>query len=157
MSKDTEIKIIPSTHPLEDELGIEPNTTMVETVVRPPAPQVLTPEDGYDNVDEDINDAFQEVYDAAMTAFDMQTREAENVEGQYKARNGEIAAQFLNTALNAAKERAGVKKHKDKIKVAANKKSAPRTLHQNVIVADRNDLLKDIMGAGSPEIEEKES
>ena len=57
----------------------------------------------------------QEVYDAAMGGFETQMDEAEIVEGKYKARNGEVAVQFLNAALNAAKEKSGLKQHKDKV------------------------------------------
>lgn len=125
-------------HPLEDILDLEPGTTMMEVPDRLPTEIVTT--DDYDKKDKEIETQLQEVYDAAMTQFEVTCEEAEKVEGKYKARNGEVAIQALNTALAAVRTKAEVKSSKDKVKVKATA-SGPRTLNQNLIV-DRNELLK---------------
>ena len=76
-----------------------------------------------------------------MGAFESQLEEAELVEGKYKARNGEVAVQFLNTALGAAREKSVLKQHKDKVTVQKGKIGTVHN-HNNLIVADRNEILK---------------
>ena len=68
------------------------------------------------------------------------------VEGKYAARNAEVAAVYLNTALNAAKEKSGQKEHKDKLSVAKQNAGKPGTVNNNLIM-DRNDLIKMLEGA----------
>lgn len=137
-------------HPMEEVLDIEPGTTMVEHVQRSTDLVEHVP---YDNKDTEIEGQYQEIYDAAMDQFDTQSGEAELVEGKYKARNAEVAAQYLNTALAAVKGKADVKIHKDKISIDTVKAGTPKTLNQNVIVADRNDILKTFMEGSEDEAE----
>lgn len=131
------------THPVEDVFDIEPGTTLVELEQRSTE---LVPHETYDEKDRELEDQFQEVYDAAFDAFESQSQEAELVEGKYKARNMEVAANLLNTALNAAKEKATMKQHKDKLQRMSPKDmpGGARTVNNNIIV-DRNDLLKQIL------------
>jgi hypothetical protein len=129
-------------HPMEAILDIEAGTTLLPHTQR--TTELIEIEE-YDKKDVEIENQFQEVYDAAMGAFDDQMEEVELVEGKYKARNGEIAVQFLNAALAAVKEKSTLKMGKDKLEVSRGK-MGPKTLNQNVIVADRNDLLKEIFG-----------
>lgn len=131
-------------HPLEDFLDIEPGTTVVEYKETVPAELVVHSD--YDPKDVEIEDQFQEVYEKAMDAFDDQSDITDQVEGKFAARNAEVAAQFLNTALNAAKEKSGMKSHKDKLDVSKIRAGAPGTVNQSLIVADRNDILKALMG-----------
>ena len=77
----------------------------------------------------------QTVYGAAMETFKGQIEIANMVDPKYAARNAEVAAQFLKIALDAAQA-------EDK----ANKDAGPKTVNNNLIVADRNDLLKQILG-----------
>ena len=135
--KETKTKEI--IHPMEDVFDIEPGTTLVE--YEESLPTVLVVHEEYDNKDVEIEDQFQEVYQKAMDAFEEQSTEAELVDGKYKARNAEVAAQYLNTALHAVKEKSNVKQHKDKQVVAKEKAKTPGTVNQNLFV-DRNDLLK---------------
>ena len=130
-------------HPLEGFLDIEPGTTVVEYQESAPTELVLHTE--YDDKDNEIEDQFQEVYDKAMDAFDAQSDITDQVEGKYAARNAEVAAQFLNTALNAAKEKSSMKAHKDKLDVAKVRAGAPGTVNQNLIM-DRNDVLRALLG-----------
>ena len=116
---------------------------MVPQVVRSTE---LTSIETYDEKDSEIETQFQEVYDAAMGAFEGQFQEADLVEGKYKARVGEVAVQFLNTALQAAQNKSLLKQHKDKIAEATKKNSTPNTVNNNLIVADRNEILKKLMG-----------
>ena len=137
-------------HPMEEVLDIMPGTTMVEHVQRSTD---LVEHRPYDDKDTEIEEQYQEIFDAAMDQFDTQSGEAELVEGKYKARNAEVAAQYLNTALTAVKGKADVKMHKDKISVDEAKAGTPKTLNQNVIVADRNDILKTFMEGNTDETE----
>jgi len=130
---------IETMHPLEDVFDIESNTTKGIQVHR--ETQMVTSEN-YDAKDTEIETQFQEVFDAAMDAYDSHTEITEQVEGKFKARNAEVAVQFLNTALSAAKEKANLKTTNDKLNIERNKASGPKTLNQNLIVADRNDILK---------------
>ena len=130
-------------HPMEGVLDIESGTTLVEMEQRSTE---LVEHSEYDEKDKELEDQFQEVYDAAFDAFEAQSNEAELVEGKYKARNAEVAANFLNTALNAAKEKATLKQHKDKLNKGSpnDVPGGARTVNNNIIV-DRNELLKQIL------------
>lgn len=122
-------------HPLEEVFGIEEGTTnvpakqMINEVVKPSE---------YDEKDIELDEQFQEVYKTAFEAYQTQAQEAELVEPKYKARNAEVAVQYLNTALQAAREKANLKQHNDKIKL---KEKNPSTVNNNLIVG-RNELLK---------------
>lgn len=129
----------PIEHPLEKVFGIEAGTTMLPTVQRTTE---LTVVQTYDEKDKEVEGQLQEVYDAAMGAFETQSQETELVEGKYKARSGEVAVQFLNTALEAAKSKTTLKMHKDKIVQATT--GSPKTVNNNLIVADRNELLRNL-------------
>lgn len=131
-------------HPMENIFEIEPGTTEVQRVEVVPTELVPTAE--YDDKDAEIEKQFQEVYDAAMVAFETTSESIDTVEPKYRARNEEVAVQYLNTALSAANAKAALKTHKDKIAVAKGKlASGPSTVNNNLIVADRNDLLKKLM------------
>lgn len=139
--KITKEKLI--SHPMEDVLGIEPGSTLIEYEETPPTELVKIRE--YDAKDNEIEDQLQNVYDRAMDAFDEQSGEAELVDGKFKARNAEVAAQFLNTALAAVNAKSGMKKHKDKLEVAKTNAAKPGTVNNNLIV-DRNDILRALQG-----------
>lgn len=128
-------------HPLEEVFDIEPGSTLVEYEEK--SLSIINEPDVYDPKDVEIETQFQEVYECAMDAYEAQMEETEGVEGRYKARNGEIAAQFLNTALHAAKEKANLKEHKDKIGGHV----APGKVVNNLVL-DRNELLKMLAGDG---------
>lgn len=104
--------------------------------------QAINPEGHQDDSeDKAISGKIDDVYDKAIGAFEEQTAYIQVIEPRYAARNAEVAAQYLKIALDAASVRANVKR--DKRKSAgfipfANNGSG----NQNVIVADRNELLK---------------
>jgi len=127
-------------HPLEEAFEIEAGTTLVPRVERSTQ---LVPMESYDDKDTEIEDQFQEVYDAAMEAFDQSSGRLHELEGKYRARNEEVAVQYLNTALQAAREKSGQKQHKDKIAVAEGKiKGNANVTNNNLIVADHKELMK---------------
>lgn len=134
-------KEITKEHPLEEVMGIEPGTTVAAITERSTE---LVISDEYDDKDSEIEEQFQEVYDAAFQAFEDQADSSETIDPKFRARNSEVGVQFLNTALAAAKEKSNMKQHKDKLTIDKVKNTGPQTLHQNLIVADRNQLLRDI-------------
>lgn len=121
-------------HPLESVFNIEPGTTEVQIEK---VQTQLTTVDLYDEKDREIEQQFQEIYDAAMTSFADQAGLLLQSDPKYSARNMEVANAFLNTALAAAKEKAMLKLTKEK-NIANN---APKTINNNLIM-DRNELLK---------------
>lgn len=110
-SEDQYTKLI--NHPCEEVFDIEPGTT--ELIVEPPRQTELVQAFAYDDKDKEIEENYQEIFDRAMDTFDDIQRDVEGLEGKYKARNHEVGAQFLNAALNAAKEKQRIKEHKDKM------------------------------------------
>lgn len=140
-----DIKTKTITHPLENALDITPGTTIVEYTETLPAVLVVHP--SYDTKDDEIEVQLEEIRTEAMDAFEVQAQEVEQVEGKYKARIGEVAANFLNTALSAVKEKSLLKQHKDKLVVAQQKAIKPGTVNNNVIVTSHNELLKLIAGS----------
>lgn len=137
-------------HPLEEIFDITPGSTIVEYKESPPTELVVC--EKYDDKDEEIEEQFQNVYDKAMDAFDIQQDVVDEVEGKYVARNAEIAVQFLNAALNAAKEKSNMKQHKDKLGTPTGQPGSEgaKIINNNLFV-DRNDLLNQILERGKRE------
>lgn len=124
-------------HPLEEVFDIEENTTIV------PYKEVktdLVPYEPFDVKDEELESQLQDLYDMAIEAFENQQSESDTMEARFKARNAEVAAQYLKTALEAVREKRELKQHKDRI---INKKG-PGTV--NNIILDRNEIIKMIQG-----------
>ena len=149
MSESKEVEVLKA-HPIEDMFDIESGSTVTTKIERTTE---LVEADEYDDKDDEIEEQIQEIYDSAMGAFETQMDEAELVEGKYKARNGEVAVQFLNAALNAAKEKSSLKQHKDKLSVSKGKLGAKVGGDTNIIVADRNDILRNIVSGMDAGIE----
>ena len=126
-------------HPLEDAFGIPKGTTPIEFTEAVSQEVVVTEE--YDDKDTEIEQQLQEVYELALAEFEQQS--GRPVDPRYAARSGEVAAQFLNTALQAVKHKADIKGLKDKLKTKpANRDSGEaKTVNNNLIVTQR-DLLK---------------
>lgn len=147
----TIVKYEQTDHPMEDVLDIESGTTIVPRVET--IPTELVPIEEYDDKDVEVEKQFQEVYDAAMTAFEVTSTTVEQIEPKYRARNEEVAIQYLNTALAAAREKSLMKQHKDKLSVSKGKISGPKTVNQNLFVGNRNELLKELFGKSDPKPE----
>lgn len=114
----TSTKVVKQTgHPLEDIFGLPSGTTEVTVIQRNTQ---LVEHSDFDDKDSEIEEQFQEVYDVAMSTFENQVEMLERAETdpKYVARQMEVAAQFLNTALAAAKEKANLKTTKDKLLAA---------------------------------------
>lgn len=135
-------------HPLEDVFGIPPNTTIVDQqiVEHQPSPVTVV----YDDKDVEIDEKLDKIYNTAMDNAEALADEIEVVEGKYKARMGEISATMLTVALGAVREKAQFKTNKDRLKPNTNN---PRAVGDNnnisntnnIIVADRNELLRAFM------------
>ena len=131
-------------HPLEDIFGLPSGTTEVTVIQRQTQ---LVEHSDFDEKDSEIEEQFQEVYDVAMSTFENQVEMLERAETdpKYVARQMEVAAQFLNTALAAAKEKASLKTTKDKL-LAAQRTGAgnnvPSVGNGEPIVMSHSALLK---------------
>jgi hypothetical protein len=128
-------------HPLEEALDIEPGTTIVpvtnaEIIQASPSPL-------YDEKDTEIDTQLQQIYELATSEFNNTLSDAQFIENpKYRVILQEQAVGYLNTALNAAKEKKDFKVQKDKLNLAKEKVDSARTVNNNLIVADRNDILK---------------
>lgn len=87
------------------------------------------------------------IHGAAMTAFEAQSRLSQEVDPKFAARNAEVAAQYLKIALDAVGTRVDTKFKRNKLRLEQT--AGPRQVQNNLIVADRNDLLKNLFeGSG---------
>lgn len=92
-----------------------------------------------DEEDIEIDGKIDAVYDAALETFQNQMAYTEIVEPRYAARNAEVAASYLNIALNAASVRAKVKGERKRTAtfVPFTGKNASGT-----VVASREDIMR---------------
>ncbi len=128
-------------HPLEEVFDLEENTTVV------PYKEVktdLVPYEPFDVKDEELESQLQDLYDMAIEAFENQQSESDTMESRFKARNAEVAAQYLKTALEAVREKRELKQHNDKI----TKKDSGAN---NSVTLNRNDIIKLLQGV-KPEV-----
>lgn len=99
-----------------------------------------------DEEDEEIDRKIDEVYDAAISAFNTQTAYTELIEPRYAARNAEVAANYLNIALNAATSRARVKGDRVKTKAFVPYNNSQSKLGGQTVVASREEIMKMLEG-----------
>ena len=131
-------------HPMEQVLDIEPGTTMTERKEVLPSTIVTVPD--YDVKDTEIESKLEEIYAIAMSQVVSVGDALEGVEGKYKARIGEAAANMLNVALGAVREKRELKQHKDDLALEQNSNGGPKTVNNNLVVTDRNNILKLLSG-----------
>ncbi len=81
----------------------------------------------------------EEIYNASMAAFQNHIA-LTNSDPKFAARNGEVAAQFLNIALASVNSKVEAKFKRAKMRYAEHSAANPST-QNNLIVADRNDVL----------------
>ena len=93
-----------------------------------------------DEDDKEIDKKIDQVYDAAYDTFQNQMAYTEIVEPRYAARNAEVAANYLNIALNAAAARARVKS--DRKRNSTFVPYAGGKTQNNVVVASREDIMR---------------
>jgi hypothetical protein len=140
-------------HPLEEVFDIEPGSTVIPHEERVPAE--LVEHHTYDDKDEEIEEQFQEVYDYAMENFENVTSSIEGLEGKYKARNHEVSANYLNIALQAAREKQNMKSMKDKLEQAS--QNGPAGLASNGgVTMTHQEVLQMISQAATAQTEAKE-
>lgn len=134
-------------HPLEDIFNIEPGSTYDIARIDDDNEMIAVPEQAVaptyqdDAEDKDINEKIESIFEAAMDAYENQTALTEIVEPRYAARNAEVAAQYLNTALNATALKARTKNDKRRSSqfVPFNNTNISGS---NVVVASRNEILE---------------
>jgi hypothetical protein len=138
-------------HPLESAFNMQSGSVDIniesqyELQESPLAPQAVAGEPAPDVKDEDdllVEKRIDEVYDAAMTAYQNQSAYTEIIEPRYAARNAEVAANYLNIALAAANSRARVKVDRK----CANQQFIPHSgggkTTNNIVIANREEILK---------------
>jgi hypothetical protein len=94
--------------------------------------------------EQEMKGQMQLVLDHAMGAFEAQNMISQTVDPKFAARNAEVAAQFLKIALDAANSKADYHFKLGPLRTLRN--GAPtqnaQTINNNIVVADRNDILK---------------
>lgn len=101
-----------------------------------------------DEEDVDTDKKIDAVYDAALEAYQNQTAMVELLEPRYAARNAEVAATYLNIALQAATSKARVKN--DRKRVGQFIPGASNKITNNTIVASREEILRMITVDSEP-------
>lgn len=131
-----------TTNRLEDIFGIESGTTI--STIQPQSSEIVTTNDMdtsslINEEDREVSQQLKTVYGYAIDAFETQTQMVLEVDPKFAARNAEVAAQYLNIALNSINTRADIRHKKLKLKADG---TNPNTVNNNLIVADRNEILK---------------
>lgn len=160
------------THPLEEIFDIEEGSTFKNSpvvikseragsLIDPTSGEILprsieltpTEVDREERIEEmHIDGQLDSIHTSAMIAYEKSARMAEEVDPKFAARNAEVAAQYLNIALNAVNSRIDAKFKRQKVRLAREGGSKPTTVNNNVIVADRNELLRQILGTNQDSI-----
>lgn len=142
-------------HPLEDVFNIEEGsfnpTSSVEfdiekeyamaDVNQPSNVAAEPPPDVKDEDDIDTEKKIDEIYNSALATFQNQIAYTEIIEPRYAARNAEVAATYLNIALSAVTSKAKIKVDRKKVAQFIPYANGGKTTN-NIVVADRNDILK---------------
>lgn len=131
-----------TTHPLESVFDIEPGTTLTEYTER--TPLELTEYEPYDNKDKEIEEQIQEVYSLALNSYDSVTDNVDGLEPKYVARAHEVAAGYLNIALQAAREKKELKQTKDKLEKMTKVQKGGNTTNILVSHSDILEMVRDM-------------
>lgn len=94
-----------------------------------------------DTEDVEVDRKIDEVYDAAMTAYNNQMAYTEIIEPRYAARNAEVALTALNIALSAANSRANVKNNRKKTNAFVPYANGGSKHAGNTVVTSRETLM----------------
>jgi hypothetical protein len=136
----TKVKIA---NPLDELFQTETETPVVEygsaTEGELAQFQANVPSPEIDPEDQAIDAKIDTIYEAALDAFNTQTQYTQIIEPRYAARNAEVAANYLNIALNAVATRARVKTDRKRANTFV--PYAQKT-QNNVVVASREDIMK---------------
>lgn len=133
-------------HPLELVFDIESGTTVTEYKEVVPDEVVQMP--NYDEKDNEIEGKLEEIYAVAMANVAEIGDEMGRVEGRFKARIGEVSATMLSVALDAVRQKATLKAHKDKMTVSPGGVAGSADENGNVR-ADRNEILRLLIAAAT--------
>lgn len=133
-------------HPMEEVFDISPGTTVVE--YKEPEITPVPTSISYDAKDNELDDKLETIYTVAMGSATELSDQIETVEGRYKARMGEVSATMLSVALGAVREKALIKQHKDKLMGKSG--TGPQTINNNLVVADRNELMRMMLASKKP-------
>lgn len=128
---------------IDDSLDRDESDYEVATVQHAPTDPVEKDEE-----DVDTDKKIDAVYDAALEAYQNQTAMVELLEPRYAARNAEVAATYLNIALQAATSKARVKN--DRKRVGQFIPGASNKITNNTIVASREEILRMITVDSEP-------
>jgi hypothetical protein len=141
---------LPTKNPLDDLFNIDDEMTsgveideyqqITESEVTALAAPTQPAADVKDEDDIANDKKFDEVYDAAFGTFQNQMAYTEIVEPRYAARNAEVAASYLNIALQAAATKARVKA--DRKRATAFIPHGNGKTVNNTIVATREEILR---------------
>lgn len=93
-----------------------------------------------DEEDKEVDRKIDEVYDHAVTTFQNQMAYADVIEPRFAARNAEVAATYLNIALQAAATRARVKG--DRKRAGQFIPGMGGKVTNNTIVATREEIMR---------------
>ena len=145
----------PIFHDLHPELAINTISERGSSLIDPTTGEVLSrsSDPNQDEIDREeriedleIDSQLTLIHNHAISAFEKSARMAEEVDPKFAARNAEVAAQYLNIALNAVNSRVDTKFKRQKTRLAMGAGSSPQSVHQNIIIADRNEILKQLLG-----------
>jgi hypothetical protein len=130
------------TTPLEGIFDIEPNTTL--SPIQLDSTDLVAIDD--DQEHKEISTQLSTVYGYALEAFEHQTELVQTVDPKFAARNAEVAAQYLNIALNSVNSRVDARHKRDKIKIAQNTPASQtaENITNNILVTDRNTILRTV-------------
>jgi len=121
----------------------DPSTgEVVERATTDITPEIIEKEERIEDMQ--IDGKLNEVYDNAMTAFNTHASVVDGADPKFAARNGEVAAQFLKIALDSANSKIDAKYKRNKVRIARQGAGTPNQVQNNLIVADRNDVLKQL-------------
>ena len=167
---DDEPKAPVTPSPFEALFGIEPGSTPAPTdlppdaytktggaLVDPTTGEIVEQPVDADSATLDKEDRLEDlkvqaqmdtIHAAAMGAFNQQAALSQQVDPKFSARNAEVAAQFLTIALGAVTNRAKAKNDRQKLRLAKEGGGTPNTVHNNLIVANRNDIMRELFKNG---------
>jgi hypothetical protein len=131
-----------TSHPLEEVLNIEPNTTAIQTIE---VSGDMVEDGTYDEKEREIESDYQQIAEAALETYVKLQDEMDGTDKRAIARLAEVSATVLNTAISAINGKAKLKELKNKIDA---KKNQSPTSVTNILQIDRNELVRKIKGEG---------
>lgn len=127
-------------HPLENFLDIEENSTQVIVSSREPSENTIFSIE-YDDKDIELEKQISEIQKEALGAFDALREQMDAItDSRQKARLGEVGNQLLATALSAVDKKLKIKQEKEKNN--KNSKMSNKIVNNTLITLDRNEVLK---------------